>query len=306
MSDKIVTVVGATGSLGLKIVKALLDQGALVRAMVRTTSNRSALEALGVKDFVVADLMDKASLKEALMTNPRSDAIIASAAGYTGHTAGDSSLTDREGYKNLVDAVKDAGIARFILISVLECDKATSVPHFYNKHLVEKYLQEKEQPYISMRAGGFIDQSKDIVHEGIKKGYFPEFFPGITLGMVYSKDLARYSAEAALRLPVDRLNTIVDIGWSTPANGALLAASFSKILGRPIEPKPAFPSFAVNVIMPFLGIFKENIRDMVSMIRWVKKGMYTSKNPQLQKELFGELPSIDEAVLRYCQDKKLI
>jgi uncharacterized protein YbjT (DUF2867 family) len=58
MDMRIVTVVGASGTLGPEIVRALLDRGTRVRALVWATSNRSKLEALGVKDFVVADLND--------------------------------------------------------------------------------------------------------------------------------------------------------------------------------------------------------------------------------------------------------
>ena len=54
----IVTVVGASGTLGSHIVEALLDKGARVRAMVRATTNRTKLEAFGVTEFVVADLND--------------------------------------------------------------------------------------------------------------------------------------------------------------------------------------------------------------------------------------------------------
>ena len=133
MAQKNVIVTGATGYLGLKIVKALMDQGARVEAMVRKTSDRSRLEALGVKDFLVADMMEPGSLKAAFARGPRADALVASAAGYTGHTKGDSAKTDTEGYRNLARASKEAGLPRFVLISILACDKALAVPHFYNK-----------------------------------------------------------------------------------------------------------------------------------------------------------------------------
>ena len=38
--------------------------------MVRATSDRSRLEALGVSEFVVADLMDAASLHRAMAVEP--------------------------------------------------------------------------------------------------------------------------------------------------------------------------------------------------------------------------------------------
>jgi putative NADH-flavin reductase len=83
MHSKKVIVAGATGSLGNKIVKELLDQGAEVTAMVRASSNRSKLVEIGVKNFVVGDMMDRASLRQALSPEYGFDVIIASAAGYT-------------------------------------------------------------------------------------------------------------------------------------------------------------------------------------------------------------------------------
>ncbi len=285
MEKKIVTVAGATGYLGLKIVKALLAQGARVKAMVRVASDRAKLEALGVTDFVVGDMMDRESLKAALVQSPKADALIASAAGYTGHSKGDSAKTDTEGYKNLVDASKEAGLPRFVLISILESDKAVTVPHFHNKYLVEEYLKMEKQPFIALRAGAFLDQARDMVLPQVKKGIYPEFFHAIALGMVYTPDLARYAALAATSLPDAALGRSVDIGWETPVTGSLLAQAFSRVLGKPVEARPAFPFIATKVLMPFMGLFNEGLRDMSAMMKWVGTGAYVSRNPQIQKEI---------------------
>jgi uncharacterized protein YbjT (DUF2867 family) len=306
MDQKVVTVVGATGALGLKIVKALMDKNAHVRAMVRATSNRTPLQDLGVKDFFVADMMDPGSLQKVMAANPKSDAIVVSAAGYTHHTKGDNPQTDSIGYRNLVDATKAAGIPRFVLISILECDKATEVPHFYNKHLVEKYLREKGQPFVALRAGAFLDQAKDFVLPKIQKGIFPAFIPGVAYGMIYTPDLARYAAIAATSLSEKELNSTVDVGWDMPATGTNVAQAFSMVLERKIAVKPAFPTFIVKVILPFIGLFVPGVKDMVAMVKWMGSGAYTSKNTQRQKELFGDLPTIQEAVRRYCKDRNLV
>jgi uncharacterized protein YbjT (DUF2867 family) len=306
MSQKVVTVVGGAGYLGLKIVNALIDRDVHVRALARTTSNRSELGRLGVTDFVPGDMMDPGSLAKALSADPRSDAIIASAAGYTRHTRGDNPKTDTQGYRNLVDATKAAGIPRFVLISILECDKAPSVPHFYHKHLVEKYLQEKAQPFIALRAGAFLDQAGDFVKARIQKGVFPVFVPGVSYGMIYTPDLAQYAALAATNIPEDQLNITVDVGWDQPATGTLVAGAFSKVLGKTIVAKPAFPSFITNVMLPCVGVFVHGVKDMHEMMKWMKTGVYTSKNTQRQKELFGDLPTIEEAVKRYFKDRGLV
>jgi uncharacterized protein YbjT (DUF2867 family) len=306
MDKKIVTLVGATGYLGQKIAKELIQQGAHVRAMLRPSANRTALGKLGVTDFVLGDMMNPASLKKALAKSPQADIVIASAAGYTAHTKGDTQKTDTEGYHNLVHAAKAANISRFVLISILECDKAVGVPHFYHKHLTEKYLKEIGQPFIALRPGAFLDQANDLVFPKVKKGIYPAFIPGVSLGMIYTADLARYAAMAAVKVPESELGTTVDVGWEKPVSGEEIAAAFSKILEKKVVSKPAFPGFVVNVVLPFVSLFSPSVKDMLSMVKWIKTGVYTSKNTKKQKELFSDLPTVEEAVSRYCKDMKLV
>ena len=306
MDTKKVVVVGATGALGNKIVKALLTQGAEVTAMVRASSNRSTLEKIGVKNFVIGDMMNKDSLREALSPNHGFDAIIASAAGYTRHSKGDSPLTDTVGYQNLIDATKEAGIPRFVLISILECDNAINVPHFHNKYLIEKYLLEKKQPFVALRPGAFLDQTQDFILPKITKGILPVFFADGNYGMIYTPDLARYVAIAATSLPDSELNTTIDVGWSTPVSSGALASAFEKLLKKPIKAKAVMPSFLLKIVLPIVAKFNEDVYDMIEMVNWIKTGAYVSRNTQRQKELFGDLPTIEEAVTRYCKDRNLI
>jgi len=306
MNTKKVVVAGATGALGNKIVKALLAQGAEVTAMVRASSNKSNLENLGINNFVIGDMMDKDSLKEALSPGHGFDAIVASAAGYTRHSKGDNTLTDTVGYQNLVDATKEAGIPRFVLISILECNHATKVPHFYNKYLIEKYLAEKKQPFIALRPGAFLDQTADYILPKITKGILPVFFPKGNYGMIYTPDLAAYTAMAAISLADSELNTTIDVGWSTPVNSDTLAAAFEKVLKKPVKAKLVIPPFLLNYVLPLAGKIFGRLSDLTKMVNWVGTGVYVSRNTQRQKELFGDLPTVEEAVTRYCKDRNLI
>ncbi len=304
---RVVTVVGATGSLGGRIVEALLERGVRVRAMVRQTSSRTRLQALGVTDFVVADLNDPASLTRAMAAQPRAAAVVASAAGFSAHSArtkGDNSKADTEGYRSLVDAAKAAGVPRFVLISILECDKASAVPHFRQKLETERRLAQAHQPYVALRAGAFLDRSRDIVPEHIRKGEFPDILPGVLMALVYSRDLARYAAKAALDLPASELNQSIDIGSEAPATGAAVAAAFSRVLGRTITPKPVFPRLLM-MLAPLASPFLPRLRDNIAVMNWLRKGAYVSRDPQKQKRLFGELPSVDDMVARYCRDNAL-
>jgi len=306
MNTKKVVVAGATGNLGNKIVKALLDQGAEVTAMVRATSNRTKLEEMGVRNFVIGDMLDTKSLKEALSPKHRFDAIVASAAGYTRHSKGDSTKTDTIGYQNLVDATKEAGIPRFVLISILECDKALNVPHFHNKYLTEKYLARKQQPYIALRPGAFFDWSDSFMLKKIKDGIVPVFFNGVNYGTIYTSDLARYTAMAATSLSDSELNSSIDVGWNEPVNDKKLAAAFEKVLKKPMKANPVIPAFVVKVIGPVFAAFNSSMHDILEMVKWVNTGVYVSRNTEKQKKLFGDLPTIEEAVRRYCKDHNLL
>ena len=119
------------------------------------------------------------------------------------------------------------------LISILESDKAVKVPHFHNKYLTEKYLAEKQQPFIALRPGAFFDWSDSFMLKKIKKGVVPVFFNDVNYGTIYTPDLARYVAIAATSLPDSELNTAIDVGWSEPVNGKKLAAAFEKVLKKP-------------------------------------------------------------------------
>jgi len=308
MATRIVTVVGASGTLGSEIVRALLEKGARVRAMVRATSDRTKLESLGVTEFLVADLRDATSMQRAMTAEPRAEAVVASAAGFSAHTAhtkGDNSRTDTEGYRNLVDAAKNAGVPRVVLISILECDKAPDVPHFSQKFATEKYLAEKRQPYLALRAGAFLDRAQDVVAPKVRKGVFPDIVPGLALDMIYSPDLARYAAEAALDLPASALNQSVDVCCDVPATGPMVAAAFTRVLGRPVVAKPVVPPLLV-AMLPLVAWFVPRLRDQIKVLTWMRKGGYVSHERQKQKNLFGELPTIEDSVARYCRDKGLI
>ncbi len=308
MEPRIVTVVGATGALGSEIVRALLEKGGRVRAMVRATSDRTRLESLGVTDFVVADLRDPASLQQAMTAEPRAVAVVSSAAGFSAHTArtkGDNSRTDTEGYRNLVDAARNAGVPRVVLISILECDKAPVVPHFSQKFVTEKYLAEKGQPYLALRAGAFLDRARDVVAQRVLKGVFPDIAPGVALDMIYSPDLARYAARAALDLPASALNQSVDIRCNVPATGPMVAAAFAKVLGQPVVAKPVLPPLFV-AMFPLVGWLVPRLRDQIKALAWIRKGAYVSHEGKKQQDLFGELPTIEDSVARYCRDKGLI
>jgi hypothetical protein len=97
----------------------------------------------------------------------------------------------------------------------------------------------------------------------------------------------------------------VDVCWDTPATGQQLAMAFTRTLGRPVLAKPAIPSL-LFVVLPLLARLLPSLRDSYAVLKWIRKGGYVSRDTQKQKDLFGEPPTIEDAVFRYCRDKGLV
>ncbi len=146
--QKQILVVGGTGYLGRKVIDRLLKQDVTVRALVRPGTDASELEKKGVMIYR-GDITKPETLPAAL---ENADAVVTTAIGYMGGKKGDSlASVDDIGNRNLVDAAAKMKTPRFVFTSILSADKAQSVPHFWQKKLIEDYLRQKGIPFVALR-----------------------------------------------------------------------------------------------------------------------------------------------------------
>jgi NADH dehydrogenase len=113
-----ILVVGATGLLGSEICRRLRAAGQSVRALVRAGSGREKVEALQAAGVAtaIADLKDPGSIFEACKGVA---GVITTASSTFSRQEGDSIETvDRQGYLNLIEAARKAGVGRFIYTSI--------------------------------------------------------------------------------------------------------------------------------------------------------------------------------------------
>lgn len=138
-----VLVVGATQGTGLEVVRELLARNLNVVATVRASSNTKALDELGVAQ-VVMDVQDEQQVRAAI--TPGTYSAIISTVGTAARDLPErrsvlSSLIkgqvkmdpgkrpDYVGNRRLMDAARDAGVRRFIFITVIGAgDSAEGVP----------------------------------------------------------------------------------------------------------------------------------------------------------------------------------
>jgi uncharacterized protein YbjT (DUF2867 family) len=144
-------IVGATGTLGRQIVRRALDEGYEVRCLVRSQKRAAFLKEWGAH-LVSGNICDPDTLPEALVgVTAVIDAATARAADPLSFKK-----VDWEGKVNLIDAVKKAGIERYIFLSILDAEKFPEVPLMNIKTCTEKYLEQVGLNYTILRPCGFM------------------------------------------------------------------------------------------------------------------------------------------------------
>ena len=292
MSGEPVLVVGASGHLGGQVVDSLLARGKVVRALVRPNSEGgSRLKTKGV-EIVRGDMMDPESLVRA-MTD--ADAVVTTAAGYTRHRKGDTPDIDVVGNRNLVDAAAAVGVRRFVLTSILTCDRTPNVPHFWHKKLAEDRLVELGVPFVALRPGAFLDQATQRGGDQFTKRRLTWFgSPRTPLTFVLTSDLADYLASA---VDADlETGERIDIGWDRPVAMQDIADIATRLLGEQIKVR-SIPAAGVRVAGRVVGPFAPMAKDMAAMIDWFQTGRYVA-DTRRQQQVFGAVPRAEDAIAR--------
>lgn len=291
-----VLVVGGTGDLGGRVVRELLTRGKQVRALVRPGSDASNLEKQGV-EIVRGDMLDAASLDPAMRGV---EALITSAIGYSHRKKGDSLKTDFEGNQNLVDAAKRTRVPLFVLTSILQCDIARDVPHFWAKKETEDYLEKQRVPFVALRPGAYLGGNMGgFVARGLRKGkLFRMTPPGIRITYIHPDEVAR-----ALAMAVDEpraLNKRIDLGSDRPLSTEELADLFTKVLGRPVKAGGT----AMLRMFSIVARVVPRLRDMAAMFAFFATGKYVA-NTHMQAQLFGPVPRVEDAARKLLRESGL-
>src|SRR5918999_3122035 len=117
-------VIGATGGTGSLVVKQLIDAGHDVRAMVHHSGDEESLRKAGAETATL-DLTKAADQAPDCLAGL--DAVI-NAAATRSMSGGQARAVDQEGVKAAIDAAKDAGVSRWIQISMWGSDDLGRLP----------------------------------------------------------------------------------------------------------------------------------------------------------------------------------
>jgi uncharacterized protein YbjT (DUF2867 family) len=286
-----VLLVGATGDLGGRTLGALRARGKRVRALVRPGTDVERLPKDGV-EVVRGDMLDPPSLVPAMSGV---SAVVSTAIGYSRRRKGDSLRTDLDGNHNLVDAAKKTGVPRFVFLSILACDRAPNVPHFWAKKVTEDYLQQQGVPFVALRPGAFLGSPSGRYREWMISNLQKGRVMGMTQGGVRMTYIAIDEVARALAMAVDEPRASgqrIDLGSDRPLSGVELAELFGRLLQRPMTMRPMGGGG-----MRFAAVFSPALRGMLEMTRFFQTGNYVA-DTRVQAELFGPVPKVEEAARR--------
>jgi len=162
-------------------------------------------------------------------------------------------------------------VPRFVLISILECDKAPNVPHFHQKYVTELYLAEKKQPYLALRAGAFLDRARTWWQRGCRRS-LPRHSSWSRLSMnllpgpspVMRRSCPRF---AGLGYEPERGYSCDD---SCPERWA---AAFTRTMGPTGGRKAGLPRF-VFALLPLLAPFVPSyLRNNIAVVAWLRTAL---------------------------------
>ncbi|MDG5786212.1 SDR family oxidoreductase [Evansella sp. AB-P1] len=152
-----VFVVGANGQIGKQLVQLLQDSDKhSVRAMARSEEQVNAFVEEGVES-VLANL--EGPVDEIASAAQGCDAVVFTA-GSGGKTGADKTLlVDLDGAAKSIEAAKEVGIDRFIMVSAIQAHNRQNwneaIPHYYvAKHYADRVLMDSGLNYTIVRPGG--------------------------------------------------------------------------------------------------------------------------------------------------------
>ena len=228
-------VAGATGGLGMEIVRRLRERGEDVRALVRTTSDAgrvAALEKMGAEIWR-GDLKDPSTLEGALKD---ADVVVSTVTVITHAKPGDSfDATDEQGNINLLNEAVKAGTHRFVFTS-FDIDKMPEYPLSNAKRNTERAIMDSGLEYVIHRPSLFMQVWLSPMLFADPSTATAKVYGRGTHGIEYISigDVAEAMVQSIFDDKVK--NRAVAYGGPEPVSQRRALEIFNKAFGKPFSP----------------------------------------------------------------------
>jgi uncharacterized protein YbjT (DUF2867 family) len=235
---------GATGNTGRAAATKLLRAGKQVRALVRDPNKARDLAELGA-ELVQVELGSTRALERALT-------------GATGvyllsppDMATSDFLSERAALlSSVASAIEAAAVPHVVFLSSVGAQHASGTGIIQSVHQGEQALSASGVPCTFVRAAYFVQNWGAVLPVAKQDGVLPSFLPAdFTFPQVSSVDVGNVAADALLDGP--RGKRILELAGPRDASAREVAASVSKLLGRPVQVVEAPVSAVVPTFMSF-------------------------------------------------------
>lgn len=158
-----ILIAGGNGRLGHALAPLLLERGESVRVLSRGvgTPSPSGCEA------VTGDVRDRDSLGSAFAD---CTTVVSAVHGFAGGRGSGPDEVDHLGNANLIDAAREAGVRRFVLLSVLGASADHPASLFRAKHAAERHLAQSDLDWTIVRPAAYLETWIEVIGSKMASG----------------------------------------------------------------------------------------------------------------------------------------
>jgi uncharacterized protein YbjT (DUF2867 family) len=279
-----VLVTGATGNIGIPLIRTLSDFGTQVRAGIHSRDKAELVELPGV-DTVVIDFMNPQTIKQALRGVDR----VFLLTPYVPEMA--------DMVRNVVEQCKIADVRHIVRSSVMRAEHEEIMITKLHRQ-AEKIIEESRIPYTHIRPNSFMENFKEHAKTIKRQGEFYSMGGGGHVSFVDVRDIASIAARVLIEGGYE------NHGYTVTGAEALshyqVADIFSKVLGRKITYQEISEDQARQKMR------EQNISEWYidSLIEWYRLEMddkVSDVTPMVKQIAKKEPATFEEFVIDYGQ-----
>jgi len=282
---------GATGMTGSVVTRVLLERGYKVRVLGRKKADAEKFVHQGA-EFAFSDLNDSESFEESL----KGASVV-----YVMHPPAlmEEDLIEAAVANTAVikQALVRQGVRKVVLLSSIGAHQ-TKVGNIRILAHMESELRKLPIDLSIVRAGAFMENYKRLVPAVKNEGILPSMFIPFDkpVEMVATEDIGRVAAELIMS---DKKNQLIELGGPVPLSANDVAASFSKVLGKPVKTVPVPTSEYAEI---FKSMPSKTIECFIEMYEAFNSGNCKFEGGDF-KLVRGKV-TIDEFVAKLCGEEK--
>lgn len=283
-----VLVTGATGNVGIEVLKALkkLDHQLEIIAGVRNIESDNEKLA----DFNVSKVaFDFINIETFLPALQGIDVLF---------LLRPPQIADVKKYfAPLIDAAKNASVKHIVFLSVQGVENSKIIPH----HKIEKLIVESKIPFTFLRPAYFVQNFTTTLHNDLVQNnriYLPAGNAKFTI--IDTSDIGTVTAKI-LTEPQNHINRSYDLTNKETLTFKEMAEKISKGIGKTIQ------FFSPNLLQFFLTKRKENLPTMLIlvmiMLHYLPRFQKTPPTTNWVKTITGQEPKSFEEFVRNNEKK---